>query len=185
MHRFRRCLTATGIALSLMAGCSGDFSNYLTESLSGNINLQFVNNTHYRASFTYGSFNDLDRTGPGPVDVGQERLEANTVTSVVTVFCRRDFAVATQDLVDRIVETNSDQADGFDRDALNERVNFSSAPIDDPAAALPSAGTAKGVLVHVGVDFACNDTLIFTFNEDPNAPGGFRIDYVLLHSPSQ
>lgn len=181
-RRFPWSGVVVGLLGAWLPGCTSDTADYFTEEIFGNINVQIVNNTPYRASFTFGTYNDLDRNGPGPVDVRQRRLEAHGVTEVIDVFCRRELAIGTQALVDRILATDSDETEDFDRDAFSDRVNFSSAPADDPAAALPTVGTANGVLTRLGVDFACNDTIIFTLQEDPNAPGGFRIDYILLHS---
>ena len=50
------------------------------------------------------------------------------------------------------------------------------------AAALATAGTAEGIEVRLGVDYACGDQLIFTFVEDAEANGGFRIEYSLLRT---
>ena len=47
--------------------------------------------------------------------------------------------------------------------------------------AVATVGTAVGLNKLVGVDFSCGDELIFTFRPDPDAEGGFRIDFQLIH----
>ena len=71
--------------------------------------------------------------------------------------------------------------------ALITGVNFSAAPLGDPLEAEPTEGTALPSVVLNGTDFSCarpdinaqtgTGLLIFTFEEDVTAPGGFRIDY--------
>jgi hypothetical protein len=74
-----------------------------------------------------------------------------------------------------------------DERALITGVNFSTAPLGDPLEAEPTEGTSLGREVLLGVDFTCDRNsiadqtgtglLIFTFEDDAGAPGGFRIDY--------
>ena len=81
-----------------------------------------------------------------------------------------------------------------DERALVTGVNFSSAPAGDPLAAEPTEGTAEPKDVLNGVDFTCIRTdirqttgtglLIFTFEQDASAPGGFRIDFSFFASGS-
>ncbi len=117
-------------------------------------------------------------TPPGPVTIQQPRIEAGQSTQF-TLDCRRNVAIGTQELVRRIIDTDSDQNANFDNDAFDDVVHFSNAPANSPAAALPTVGTAEGREVLIGIDFSCNDLLIFTLEEDPNAPGGFRIDFAV------
>lgn len=171
-------LFAAGVVST--AGCT-DFLAGFFEERSGSVTVVITNNTPYRASFTIGSYDAFDLNPPGAVQMQQPRFEANT-TSSSTFNCRRNLAIGTQNLLDRAIATGEDQADNFDPDSFVTVVNFSSAPADSDAAALPTNGTAAGREVRLGVDYACGDQLIFTFVEDATAAGGFRIDYQLLHT---
>jgi hypothetical protein len=164
-------------ALGSATGCFGTVFKNLTKERTGNITVQFINNTAYRASFSYGTWDAWDNT-PGQITLQQLRLEAGTSSTPGTVPCRRNAAVATQALYTRAVLTKADQATSFDADAFDTVVHFSAAPKDSTAAALPTQGTAAGIEKLLGIDYSCADTLIFTFNEDPAEPGGFRIDFV-------
>ena len=112
----------------------------------------------------------------------QQRLEAMTSTEPLTLACRHQTSVGTDELVQRMIDTDVPDEDGFDDDAFASVVSFSSAPSDSVAAALPTVGTAAGREARLGVDYACGDQLIFTFVEDATATGGFRIEYRLLRS---
>ncbi|TWT40374.1 hypothetical protein RAS1_40820 [Phycisphaerae bacterium RAS1] len=177
-------VAAAGLAFALQAGggCT-DTTLFLNQTAerTGNVTLQFVNNTGFRAAFTFGSFDSLDRINPGVVQLQQLRVEANTSSAAVNLTCRRNIALATKEFVDRVIETDTDNSTAnFDRDAFGEVVNFSDAPANSEFASQPTAGTAKGREVLLGVDYSCNDRLIFTFEADPSAPGGFRIDFVAI-----
>jgi hypothetical protein len=185
MRRWREFPTAWGkllpVLLALFGGCSGDLIFNLTEERTGNISVVFINDTDYRASFTFGSFDDLSRDPAfTQVDVQQRRLESNSSTPPISLGCQRDFAVATQRFVRRVIAVDADQQPDFDQDAFTASVSFSDAPSDSPAAALPTVGTAEGRIVRLGVDYSCNDQLLFTFEQDPNAAGGFRIDFSVI-----
>lgn len=169
----------TGIVGMLLSGCDA-FLNQTAER-NGSITVAFVNNTPYRAAFSYGTYDPLDLSPqPGPTELQQLRLEAGTSSASVTVACRRTLAIGTQAYVDRAVANDADLAASFDADAFDAVVHFSSAPQDSDAAALPTAGTAAGVEKLVGVDFSCGDQLLFTFVQDPHAPGGFRTDFSVV-----
>ncbi len=164
----------------LTGGCPNDFVAHLIEERAGQVSIIIINNTPYRASFTLGGYDALDRNPPIEPELEQPRVEALTSTSPISLNCVRHIAIGTEDLVERVLATDGHLESGFDDDAFSEFVNFSSAPIDDPAAALPTVGTAEGREVRLGVDYACGDELIFTFEEDATAAGGFRIDYEVV-----
>lgn len=167
---------------TLTVGCSGDFLANLIEERSGGISVIIINNTAYRASFTLGGYDALVRNPPSAAELKQRRIEAATTTSAITLDCVRNIAIGTEALVERVIETEGHLAANFDDDAFSEFVHFSSAPIDDETAALPTVGTAEGREVRLGVNFACGDQLIFTFEQDAAATGGFRIDYAVLQT---
>jgi len=169
-----------GGVLAGFTGCSPTLLQNLTAERTGNVTIQFINNTPFRAAFSYGSYDAWDKS-PGPVDLQQLRLEAHTTSAAATVTCRRNVAVGTQDFVKRVLDTKTDQSTAnFDADAFDSVVHFSSAPTDSTGAALPSAGTALGVEKLLGVNFGCANELIFTFVQDPDATGGFRIDFEVI-----
>lgn len=170
---------------ALTAGCSGDLVANLTEERTGNISVIIINDTPYRAALTLGGYDALVRDPFGPVDVSQQRIEAKTSTTPITLTCTRNTAIGTDALVERMIRTDADDVSGFDDDAFGPVVNFSSAPADSEAAALPTVGTAEGLEVRLGVDYACGDELIFTLVEDSAASGGFRIEFRLLHATEE
>lgn len=181
MQRIMRRLTPAFLAggLLALAGCTGDLISNQIEERSGNVTVLFINNTPFRASFSLGAFDSLDRNPPGAVSFQQLQIEANSSVAPITLPCRRDVAIGTQELLDRVIDTNSTGAN-FNRDAFLVGVAFSSAPLDSPGNALPTDGTAKDRNVRLGVNYSCEDQLIFTFEQDDTAPGGFRIDYNVI-----
>ena len=151
------------------------------------IQVGFVNNTPFRAIFTFGSYDQLNQETI-PTGFGQLRLEGNTSSGQIAEPCRQTFSVGGGELI-RLLELNQNDPtiNINDPRALIDGVNFSGAPLGDPPEAEPTEGTAEGRLVLSGVDFSCARTdirdttgtglLIFTFEQDATAPGGFRIDY--------
>jgi len=168
----------------LTGGCPNDFLANQLEERSGDVSIIIINNTPYRASFTLGGYDALWRNPPTAPELEQQRVEAMTSTSAISMDCVRNIAIGTEELYDRVIETEGHLADDFDDDAFSAFVNFSSAPIDDQAAALPTVGTAEGREVRLGVHYGCGDQLIFTFEEDATTTADlrFRIEYRLLRT---
>ena len=163
------------------AGCSPTLLQNLTAALDGSVVVVFVNDTPYRASFSYGTFNDLERDPPGGMDFRQDRLAAGLTGERISLQCGHTLAIGTEKLLRRVIDTNIDQSGPFDKEAFSLTVNFSDAPTDSDLAAVATVGTAAGVMKLAGVDFSCGDELVFTFREDPDAAGGFRIDLQIIH----
>jgi hypothetical protein len=186
MNRIRKQIGPQGLLLVLFAGltggCPNDFIANLTEEQSGRVSIIIINNTAYRASFTLGGYDALVLNPPAAPELQQQRIEAMTTTDPIALNCARNIAIGTAELVERVIETEGHLEDDFDDDAFSEFVNFSSAPVGDVAAALPTVGTAAGRAVRLGVDYGCGDQLIFTFQQDATAEGGFRIEYDLLET---
>jgi hypothetical protein len=178
---FGALLAAVGCLVAL-TGCPPFLSN-LTEEKSGSVSLIIINNTPYRASFTLGGYDAWVLNPPGEVEIKQLALEANLTENGVTLECARNVAIGTDAMAERIVLTEQNLGSTFNQDLFSANVNFSSAPADSDAANLPTEGTAAGLEVRLGVDFACTDQLIFTFEENETPVNGhrFRIDYELLH----
>jgi hypothetical protein len=170
------------VGTALSAGCttSSLFRNFVAP-VTGDVTFVLINDTPYRAVFSFGTYNDLDRS-PGVVNLQQLRLEAHTSGELTTLACAHNAAVGTDGLVARVLATNADETAEFDAEAFHEWVGFSSFPSDSAGAGLADAGSAEGLEVLLGVDFSCGDQLIFTFVEDETATGGFRIDFAVLVS---
>lgn len=183
VYRTQRLLLAAGAVVLLLLACTtngsidllglarGGILNF-TSSTQGNILIGFVNNSPARAIFTFGGYDPLDEnTTP---TFGQIRLEAGTSSAQVTQVCRRVFSIGGADLV-RIVKARGTSI--TDDKALITGVNFSTAPLTDPLGTQPTAGTAAPLLLFQGNDYVCDGLLLFEFNDDPSAAGGFRITY--------
>ncbi len=182
IHTRRRWLPTTG--LLLIAGCA-PFLQHISEERSGNVTVLIINNTPYRAALTAAMWDSLDRDPPGQIVIQQERIEAGQ-SAQFTIACRRNFAIGTEEMVQRVIDTNTDQnTQNFDNDAFDSVVHFSNAPADAATAALPTVGTAEGREVLLGLDFSCGDLLIFTLEQDPTAAGGFRIDFEVIPDVEQ
>lgn len=154
------------------------------------IQVGFINNTPFRAIFTAGGYDQLSNDAL-PTNFVQLRLEGNATTAQIPQPCRGTFSVGGAELV-RLIELNrnSPAINITDNAALITGVNFSAAPLGDPLEAEPTEGTAVGVESLVGVDFTCQRTdirqntgtglLLYTFEQDAMAPGGFRIDFTFI-----
>src|SRR2546423_8703959 len=95
------CLALIALML-LPSGCSSNFFANQTARRAGNISVQFVNNTPFRAAFTFGTYDSLDRNPPGPASLQQLRLESGASSAVAAVTCRRLFAIGTAGFVPRL-----------------------------------------------------------------------------------
>lgn len=172
------------VGLLAATGISGCFFNSDTGAgffaeRTGQVSFIFVNNTRHRAIFSFGTYDPLDKT-PGAVLIQQQRVEAQTTTGFTALNCRRAAAVGTAELIERAQENDFEDNNNFDEEAFTAEVNFSSAPLGSASEGLPTQGTASGRVVFIGSDYDCTDRIIFTFEEDPDAPGGFRIDFASL-----
>ncbi|MEK6642355.1 MAG: hypothetical protein AAB385_10380 [Planctomycetota bacterium] len=147
----------------------------------------FINNTPFRAIFTFGAYDQLDKDSL-PTGFAQLRLEGNTASAQLVQPCRKTFAIGGEKLIQLIDENRNDPSISItDERALVRGVNFSGAALGDPLEAEPTEGTAEPTLLLNGVDFTCLRTdirqttgtgvLLFTFEQDAGAPGGFRIDF--------
>ena len=177
-------LTGVGLAVT-WSGCTGTFVLNQTAERTGNITIQIINDTPYRASCSFGGWNALDRGDDAGVGLAQIRLAALTVTQTAELDCNRDFAIGTQEYYDRVVETKVFEGATFDPESFATVVHFSDAPADSDLAAAPTVGTALGVHWRLGVDYACGDLLLITFVEDPDAEGGFRIDLTVIPADTE
>jgi hypothetical protein len=177
--------TQNGFLNLISAG--SDFSPPFGEPVPRVMSVGFINNTPFRAIFTFGGYDQLDQDGL-PIGFGQIRVEGNTSSPQIAQPCRKTFSVGGDELILRIERNREDPVLVItDEAALVNGVNFSGAPLGDPLEAEPTEGTAEGMDRLIGVDFTCERTdirqnsgtglLLFTFVEDAASPGGFRIDY--------
>lgn len=196
--RYRLLQAVAAVVLvvgSLGAGC--DFAGGSTQPLTDSVTVGVINTTPYRAIFTIGAWEPLDRESlPQFFNVRLESQEnatdghegAYTMRTAVlssgtaTLGCRRAISIGSADLV-RQINNKEDilvqvepAYEITDEEAMITGVNFSDAAADSPDAANPTVGTAEPVVVEHGVDYPCGSVVIFTLVEDPEAEGGFRID---------
>jgi hypothetical protein len=171
---------------------TSNFSTPLGLPVPRNLQVGFINNTPFRAIFTFGTYDQLNKDSL-PTNFGQLRVEGNTASAQVPQPCQKTFSLGGDALIQTIQDNrNSPAITITDPRALVRGVNFSSAPLGDPLAAEPTEGTAEPRLLLNGVDFSCLRTdirqttgsglLIFTFVIDAAAPGGFRIDFSFVQA---
>jgi hypothetical protein len=183
-------LSCSTTALFNVPAARSDFNPNTGLPTPRTIRVGFINDTPYRAIFTFGAYDQLDKTSL-PTGFGQLRVEGHTSSAQVDQPCRQSFSVGGDALIRLITENKNDPNINItDEKALVTGVNFSSAPANDPLAAEPTEGTAQGLVVLSGVDFTCARTdirqttgtglLLFTFVQDAASPGGFRIDFSFI-----
>ncbi len=148
----------------------------------GNIQVQFINNTPFRAIFTFGAY-DPQNSSFSP-DFGQffvdpdpaNRLEGNSSSAVITLTCARALSVGG----DRLIQLIKDLGLEAEAEALEPGISFSDAPLDSDDADQPTAGRTTGVVTLQGVEFQCESLLVYTFELDSTQASGFRIDLQVI-----
>jgi hypothetical protein len=174
----RRAVSVAAFALpltALVSSCTPSAFLNLTVTRRNNIQIGFINNTPFRANFTFGGYDVLD-SATVPI-FGQLRVNANSTAATQTQACRRTFSLGGAELIRLITVQNLTVND---QPVLHTDVYFSSAPANDPLAAAPTEGTANAMVLQDGVDFLCQGVLTFAFEQDAAAPGGFRVDYIFI-----
>jgi hypothetical protein len=158
--------------------------------------VSFINNTPYRAIFTYGSYDpnawdpiDFDPDNPdyvmefGQFGAGSDpdtRLEGNTSSDIFFFTCGRAISVGGKEFVQRLMEQEMIEMDEDDTVEGLSGVSFSDKPLDDPDADQPTAGRDGGTVTLQGVAFQCESLLVYTFEVDDSEPDGFRIDLEVI-----
>lgn len=140
------------------------------------IQVGFINNTAFRAIFTFGAYDPLDQD-TSPTNFSQLRLEGNSSSAQLNQPCRKALSVGGEELI-RLIGANNLTVN--DARALIDGVNFSGAPLGDPLEAAPTEGTAQGRVLQGGVEYNCEGLALFTFEQDAAAPGGFRVDFTFV-----
>ncbi len=177
--------------LTLWAGgCSVDTFQNQTASFggdqagsSGNIGVAFINNTPFRAIFTYGTYNNTDQFDQPDVDQfvsvpGGNALEGEVVGNLRTLSCDRVFSVGDSELL-RLIEENADDS-ALAPEALFEGIAFSSAPVGDERTNVATEGFAPPVRALLGVDFPCGSIIIIRFEIADLGVAPFRADFEMI-----
>lgn len=192
MIRRAACVLLFAGLLGASASCDVDNLLNRTASFGGGTAGQrstfaymVINNTPYRAIFTAGAYDDLDRnTEPQIQQFGNDpygtTLEGESTSSLVQPNCARVFAIGTGELLS-VVERNLPE-DGVDPDALVNGVYFSSGELGSAEGAQPDRGGAPPFEARLGVDFACNSLLIIRLEIDDVGPDPFRIDLEVIRA---
>ena len=183
----RLCVLVLAASVAPMASCTAtsllnitaptsEFAPVTGTPVPRLLRVAFINNSPFRAIFTFGSYDPLDKD-TSPTGFGQLRLESGATSPVQNQPCRKSFSVGGEELIRLIDDRDLVVADPR---ALIDGANFSAAPLGDPLEASPTEGTAQGRVDRANVDFNCESVLIYSFEQDATAPGGFRIDLQVL-----
>jgi hypothetical protein len=187
-------LCCLGLLLA-SAGC-GDFFLNQTASLGGStagdrgtVTAVFINNTPHRPVFTFGVYDNTDRTSQPEFrqfDLNGEDLilDGNSISDPVNFDCGRVFSVGGASLLEFVEENIRDPE--LVEEAFIEGIEFYREE-DDPDTGDPVLiGTAPGMdPLLLGVDFPCNALLIFRFEfDDVSEEHEFRVEFELIPSES-
>ena len=194
----RRALPVTVLSLPAIVGggCSIEPLLHQTASFGGTTAgdradalVLFINNTPYRAVFTFAAYDDLDQNTFAADREPESRifaftddddgltLKENAFSEVLTVECCRVFSVGGETMRQLIRE--SLPPDDIVDDALVRGVHFVGVESDDEDAPLPIAEPLDLLL---GVDFPCDSLVIFRFEINEVGDAGFRVDYEVIPS---
>ncbi len=185
---------AAAVAAAGLAGCSLDPWFFATASLGGdtagergNAEVLFINNTPYRAIFTFGAYDNLDRNTEPDLrqfssDTATLNLEGNTQSDILEVECARVFAIGTEGLIVRVRENL--EADDFEEAALVDGVRFSSTAAGDANADAATEGVAAGRQDLIGADFECGALLIYRLEVNDAGPEPFVVEMTVVPAES-
>jgi hypothetical protein len=197
MNRTTKLMAAALWGLILTCGnasCSVDALLQATASLGGdltsgrgNTEVVFINNTPYRAIFTFGDYDNLDRdTVPNLLQFSSDSdtlsLEGNSETSIELVRCARVYAIGTPGLIAR-VRANVNE-DDFEEAALVPGVYFSDEDTDHEFADAPTRGRAAPHEAFIGSNFECGAMLIYRFEFNDAGPEEFVVEMTVIPSDS-
>lgn len=201
------------LVLAAGGGCGStmnpiDFWFNNTETLGGTvpgqrsyIQIAFVNNTPYRAIFTFGTYDPLNTDQEGPlafaisfeqfyIDANPNyRLERNSTSQTYGFWCGRAIGVGDAALVDIIEKyefENTTSGAPIYPEALRPLVDektgknkagiiFSDQPLDAEDAGTHITAWASGVVTLQGADYPCEALVTYTFDLDDTQPGGVRV----------
>ena len=164
-----------GWLMVLCTSCSEPQFRHLTIARRGNANISFINETPFRATFSFGLYDPEDQETVLQFD--QLRLEGGDFSDVFELQCQRAISVGSQRLLNLATEQ---ELEIEDQDAFTVGVSFSDTDPEDPLAGKATVGTAEPRTILIGIDYTCETFVIFTFRRDARAPGGFIIDLTTL-----
>jgi hypothetical protein len=174
--------------LAMLSACSTDTLINSITSLGGDtaggrgaLEVVFVNNTPYRAIFTFGAFDPQDQTSVPEysqyvVDSRRSATALNRGLSsgetssrgLLLFTCGRLFSLGGAELLERIDEKEAEPLNNAPKleDALREGVYFTSSALDsdDPNGVTSYDLRIDPVNSLLGVDYECDSLLIYTFN---------------------
>ena len=177
LREWRRLGVAMMAAVVLVTAGSCDQDQFLFNTIArrGEVNVAFINDTPYRAIFSFGTYDPQDQASQ--LDFQQLRLEGDSFTEGTELTCRRVVSVGGEALL-ALAEENEVEIE--DEDAFVVGVSFSDTDPEDDLAGRPTVGTAGAATIRIGIDFTCETVVIFTFVEDSSQPGGFRVDLSVM-----
>lgn len=185
--RMPRITRTTSIAMAtllllLLGACAQTFFN-MTSTLGGanpgtrsNIDVMFINNTPYRALFTFGTYdpqnlNQDSRVAFAPrfdqftaAANAADRLEGNTSSDVFTFACGRAMSIGGRQLIRLLID--EELTANLDEAALTTGIIFSADPLDSDGADQPTAGTGPETVTLQGAEYQCDSLLVYTFSLD-------------------
>lgn len=164
------CGIVAAASMPGLFGCTNEGWLNITAVRGGSVSLEFVNDTTFRAFTHYVGFDPLDVDSN---DFGQVIVDGGQSASLL-VPCYRRFDVGTNTVKTMAEEYDPDDVGAF---PVSGNVGFSSVAGGQDGELDATEGTAEGVSVLLGVDYACGDAVIFTFVQNPDAPGGFSVNF--------
>lgn len=175
---------AMGVAACTPTAFINNFSSLGGDTPGGrdSIRIAFMNDTPFRAIFTFGTYDPLNqgftpRFNQFTTNADRtRRLEGNSQSQDFTFVCGRMVSIGGKQLIDRIVEGQLDRDEAVDQNALKPGIAFSDKPLDDPQAGEATAGTDEGIETLQGVEYECGSLLVYTLVQDAAQPDGFRVD---------
>jgi hypothetical protein len=175
----RRMRLGVGLLAALLilgsVSCTRDQFLANTVARRGNANFAFLNETPYRAIFSFGLFDPLDQKTQLQFD--QLRLEGESFSQVFQLSCQRAISVGSERLLvlaeDQDVQIN-------DNDAFVVGVSFSDTDAEDPLAGRPTVGRADPLTLQLGIDYSCETFVVFIFRQDEQTPSVFHIDWLVM-----
>lgn len=194
--------------LALLVGCEDIWINS-TFPLGGNnpggrgaMEVVFVNETPYRAIFTFGTYDPQDQNsvptfGQFAVDPDEDEtpfnrgLAADTVTARGSFLanCGRVFSLGGDALIAQIRETEAEPFNNAPivEDVMRSGVYFTSKPLDDADAnAVQSFDIRMDPHTSLlGVDYSCDALLVYTFSLDPADAGKVVVNLEVLEAEEE
>jgi len=175
----------------LIEGCGALFQNQTaslggdTAGARGTVRVLFLNNTEQRAVFTFGTFDQLDRTTqPDFQQFGvkdrEQTLDGGDTSAILSLRCGRVFSIGSRNLLSLLPDTASGGA--LSDAAQAEGVTFFdvSGGDTDPV----PVGTAAPLQTLLGVDFPCGALLVVNLEPADVGSRAFRIDFRFIPADS-